>query len=104
VSGTIGRTVSVSRWCSYPECEAAHYALDYCYRHYKRVKMHGDPSVLLIRRGTTRSYLDGDIGYIELTRGKWAMVDAADFPDVNRFIWQAHKGRELGTPTPTASG
>jgi hypothetical protein len=79
------------RTCGFEGCTAPHYGLGLCNKHWQRLRHHGDPSVCH-RRKTTNSYLDGEVGYIELTQGRWAIVDAKHFDYINQWRWQYSNG------------
>ncbi len=44
----------------------------------------------------SKSYIDGEIGYIALNEGLFSMVDAIDFEDVNKHKWCLHKSNGIG--------
>ena len=79
--------------CAFPGCGRRIRRMHYCTLHYQRWQKHGDPAFCQGRKpGLTRSYVRGQVGFIELTQGKWAKVDAKNFDHLNRWLWSYHRG------------
>jgi hypothetical protein len=75
------------RPCAVDDCAKRAYAKRYCVKHYRRFRRYGDPLTTKRRMDGTASYLNGNVGYIDVGQGLWAMVDAEDFERVNRYRW-----------------
>lgn len=77
------------RLCSIDGCQRNRLARGLCSKHWQTWKRNGDPTKLQIRT-EPRGYINGGIGYIELTQGKIAKVSPEDFPSLMENIWSFH--------------
>lgn len=79
--------------CSIDDCSRKVWGRGWCEKHYRRWYDHGDP--LLRTRGSKGEPRKGEIrngiGYIPLTRGYEAIVDAVDVAYLQQWNWQSRK-------------
>lgn len=85
-----------SNICSMSDCTNRVVARSLCPKHWMRWRTHGDPN--FVKQGhkprirNHKSYVMGDIGYVELLHGNFAKVDANVFHKVIAFRWFEVKG------------
>jgi hypothetical protein len=48
----------------------------------------GKVGLELDRISRLQPYIDGDIGYLPLADGRYAVIDAADFPECSQYTWR----------------
>lgn len=83
--------------CTYQGCDNPQIARGFCPKHYARLRLHGNPSIKLLtgarRDRKNDSYIKDGVGYIDLGKGRYALVDEKNFDSVNRFRWSSIQGR-----------
>lgn len=72
--------------CTIDECGRPTVGRGLCRMHYQRVRTYGDPHYCS-RRKEAKIEIAGDIARVELTLGKWAIVDACDVEKVSGITW-----------------
>lgn len=77
--------------CSIDGCDSTTFARGWCNAHYKRWYRHGDPTAPRQARTLAECapIIEGDIARVPLTRGLYAVIDAADAAAVGARVWQA---------------
>lgn len=82
------RNNSTGKTCSVEGCDDAIDRRGFCCRHYSRWYRHGCPLFTKQKAPIDKeSFIKNGIGYIELTKGKYAMVDQEDFNLVKSISW-----------------
>ncbi|HEY7824779.1 MAG TPA: HNH endonuclease [Acidimicrobiia bacterium] len=74
--------------CTIPGCDVRDHRIvrGYCQKHYARWLRYGDPNHKPVRPVRPVKIVDG-VGVVELTRGRSAIIDAADAEEVGRYNW-----------------
>lgn len=77
--------------CKIADCNRLVHGRDLCSRHYKRWQIYGDPNfVRVTQKGwgePSKIVVHEDISYVELTQGKFALIDTSDIDIVSPHGW-----------------
>lgn len=71
--------------CSLPNCEASHYALSFCQKHYARAKRHGDPFKVSRPYENGPSWQERFWRYVERGPGCWEWKASKDRKGYGHF-------------------
>ncbi len=72
--------------CEVIDCQNKHHSSGFCQKHYARLKNNGSPTKLRTRE-TPKVYEENGCGYIELTKGKFTIVDPKDLLPLGGYRW-----------------
>jgi len=77
------------RLCSVKGCGINHSSRGYCKSHARRFRKYGDPLAESekSRKYKRNNYIKDGIGFIQLTHGKYTMVDIEDFEEMSKYKW-----------------
>jgi hypothetical protein len=75
--------------CSVVDCQRLVAKGGLCNAHYIKKRLYGDPLISKQRAKGATSRIELKDGYalVELTQGKWAVIDLSDIDEVSKFSW-----------------